>query len=69
MGLRVWSGGEIFSLKINKEWEAHPPIITKVKSIELIEIKEQSLLGQWGEGEVCYCGYCWVKQDCPVIIL
>jgi len=21
--------------------------------------------GQWGQGETCYCGYCWVKQDCP----
>ena len=34
MGLRVWSGGEIFSKKINKKWRAHnapPPIITKVK--------------------------------------
>ena len=34
MGLRVWSGGEIFSKKINKKWRAHkaPPIITKVNT-------------------------------------
>ena len=34
MGLRVWSGGEIFSKNINKKSWAHkapPPIITKVK--------------------------------------
>ena len=33
VGLRVWSGWEILSKKINKEWRAHnaPPIITKVK--------------------------------------
>ena len=34
MGLRVWSGGEIFSKQINKKSWAHkapPPIITKVK--------------------------------------
>ena len=34
VGLRVWSGGEIFSKKINKKWRSHkapPPIITKVK--------------------------------------
>ena len=32
MGLRVWSGGEIFSKKINEKLRAHkaPPIITKV---------------------------------------
>ena len=36
MGLRVWSGGEIFSKKINKKSWAHkapPLIITTVKSI------------------------------------
>ena len=35
VGLRVWSGGEIFSKKINKKWRAHnasPPIITKVNT-------------------------------------
>ena len=37
MGLRVWSGGEILSKKINKEWggghiKPPPPIITKVKA-------------------------------------
>ena len=35
VGLRVWSGGEIFSKQIDKKWRAHnappPPIITKVK--------------------------------------
>ena len=37
MGLRVWSGGEIFSKKKNKKSWAHkdppPPIITKVKKV------------------------------------
>ena len=35
MGVRVWSGGEIFSKKIKTLWGGHirppPPIITKVK--------------------------------------
>ena len=33
VGLRVWSGREIFSKKIKTLWGAHkaPPIITKVK--------------------------------------
>ena len=34
MGVRVWSGGDIFSKKINEKSWAHkapPPIITKVK--------------------------------------
>ena len=41
MGLRVWSGGEIFSKQINKEWGAHKshapptPIITKVKPVRV----------------------------------
>ena len=39
VGLRVWSGGETFSKKINKKSGAHkapPPIITKVKKWILI---------------------------------
>ena len=47
MGLRVWSGGEILSKKINKKWRAHnapPPIITKVKKTgENISIGKISL--------------------------
>ena len=39
MGLRVWSGGEILSKKINKEWggahKAPPPIITKVNRTDM----------------------------------
>ena len=38
MGLRVWSGGEIFGKKIRTLWGAHkapPPIKTKVKGGKL----------------------------------
>ena len=46
VGLRVWSGGQIFSKKIKPLWGAHkapPPIITKVKVPPYFENHIQSL--------------------------
>ena len=40
MGLRVWSGGEIFGKKIKTLWGGHivpPLIITKVKMIYVVK--------------------------------
>ena len=40
MGLRVWSGGEIFGKKIKTLWGAHkaPPIKSKVKKSNLLTL-------------------------------